>query len=126
MPTIAGFFDLARFPKTAWEAVGKQAPHARRFPPNRRRAELANPPAAGLRCTRSISIPRRVPMSTSSNGKYSHGASPPHVGKQMDPQPGDEAIGEWPRERLIRMDNRDFALASCARSRPAPRAARPQ
>jgi hypothetical protein len=38
--------------------------------------------------------------------KRRHGASPAYLGKQTLPQAGDEQVGEWPRSRLIKMDNR--------------------
>jgi len=39
----------------------------------------------------------------SSNGKRNRGRQPYMNGKRMPWQPGDEVVGEWPRERLVAM-----------------------
>jgi hypothetical protein len=67
--------------------------------------------------------PSRVQVS--SNGKRRHAASPAYVGKQTLSQPGDEQVGEWPRSRLIKMDNRFRArlLAAFERGKESREAA---
>ena len=45
-------------------------------------------------------------MMSSSNVKRRHGASPAYLGKAQAPQAGDELVGEWSRERLLKMNAR--------------------
>jgi hypothetical protein len=42
----------------------------------------------------------------SNNGKRNRRPEHYNASKLADAQPGDEAIGDWPRDRLIRMNER--------------------
>jgi hypothetical protein len=69
-----------------------------------RSRQLANSRPAGLALPGRVSIPRRVPMS-SSNGR-NRGRPPYLAGKSTPPQPGDERNGDYSREHLLKMDAR--------------------
>jgi hypothetical protein len=69
------------------------------------RAALAKSAPAGVGSPRRVSTPDcRVPMSV--NGKRNRRPEPYTSGKDCPQQPGDEVVGEYSRERLLRMNDR--------------------
>ena len=72
-----------------------------------RSRRLANSRPAGLALPSRVSIPRRVPMS-SSNGR-NRGRPPYLAGKRTRWQPGGERNGDYSREHLLKMDARFIA-----------------
>src|SRR5262245_578923 len=69
-----------------------------------RSRQLGNSRQAGLALPGRVSIPPRVPMS-SSNGR-NRGRPPYLAGKRTPWQPGDERNGDYSREHLLKMDAR--------------------